>query len=367
MTTTQVEGVDAQLWADARSVAQRAEVEALEAGREWPEGTTDQMAAVEYQRLANARATSSRTPTSSESSAEQRPAGDLRPLGLRWSYDEMARRYGVTFTDLVTSEEQWESMTREEWLALTEPKEPPTGVRCATCLDGGVLQVNPAAVAPTRIAGGSNTRSIAWCPDCPAEIQRARQLDGSMSPAEWREFTFGSFRPTTPSLRNAYAIALAWAAGEDERPFLLISGDYGVGKTHLAVAVAHRLIETGHAVSYFTSVAFLDALRASFGDPEHPASTVRNLVLSPARVAILDDYGAEYETGWAVKELEGILAARYAGRRRTVVTTNLTIEEIGQRPAADLGRLASRLSDAREVAYVRVQGEDFRRKRERAS
>lgn len=300
-------------------------------------------------------------------SATEAPAREPMRNPFYWTHERMERRYGAVFTSLVPTPEDWAAMTPERWAELTAQDEVREGTRCRTCRDDGVLQVNPSEVAPTRLARAlmNDTRSLAWCQDCPPEVQAVRQLSGGMLASEWREFTFGAFVPKSPGDRNALAMVMAWASGQDERPILMLTGPYGVGKTHLAVAAAHRLVETGHSVSYYTSRAFLDAMRDSFDDPATPTGKVRMTLASPGVVAVLDDYGAEHETAWAAKELEGILAARYAGRMRTLITSNLSIEQIAQRPAADLGRLASRLSDRAEVAYVRVQGEDFRRTRRR--
>jgi DNA replication protein DnaC len=69
---------------------------------------------------------------------------------------------------------------------------------------------------------------------------------------------------------------------------------------------------------------------------------------------ILDDFGTQNATSWAQEKLFQILNYRYINRLPTVVTTNLSLNEIE-------GRIRSRLEDPELVTRVNILAPDFRR------
>jgi DNA replication protein DnaC len=171
--------------------------------------------------------------------------------------------------------------------------------------------------------------------------------------------TFDSFVPEgyglTPdkaaNLRLAYEQALEYA--EHPAGWLILFGGYGCGKTHLAAAIANRVIERGQAVLFVVVPDLLDHLRATYG-PSSPVSyderfdEVRN---SP--LLILDDLGTQSSTPWAQEKLFQILNYRYNARLPTVITSNQRMEDI------DL-RIRSRMVDLDLTKLLTILAPDFR-------
>jgi DNA replication protein DnaC len=194
-----------------------------------------------------------------------------------------------------------------------------------------------------------------------AEIERRRleRLRSLSNLDHLARMTFDTFVPEgyglTPdkadNLRFAYEQALKYA----ERPagWLILFGGYGSGKTHLAVAIANRVIGRGKAVLFVVVPDLLDFLRATFG-PNSPVTyderfeEVRN---SP--LLILDDLGTQSSTSWAQEKMFQILNYRYNGRLPTVITSNHRMEDI------DL-RLRSRMVDPDLTELVTILAPDFR-------
>jgi DNA replication protein DnaC len=80
--------------------------------------------------------------------------------------------------------------------------------------------------------------------------------------------TFASFNVFVPGLRPVVPRVLAYAQQPDG--WLSLLGPYGVGKTHLAAAIAHEVLARDEPVLFVVAPDLLDHLRTTFG----PQSTV---------------------------------------------------------------------------------------------
>jgi DNA replication protein DnaC len=130
-----------------------------------------------------------------------------------------------------------------------------------------------------------------------------------------------------------------------QRPagWLMISGVYGCGKTHLATAIANIALAKDLPVYLATVPEMLDVLRDGIKDD----TTEQWLdMLQTVDMLILDDLGQGAITDWGREQLYKILHYRHRNNLPVVITTNLTIADIADRFG---GAIASRLSDGAEV------------------
>jgi DNA replication protein DnaC len=177
---------------------------------------------------------------------------------------------------------------------------------------------------------------------------------------ELQHLTFESFKPRghkglpdlqASSLEVAYNQAHHYA--ESLSGWLLLQGGFGAGKTHLAAAVANYAVGMGVPTLFLTVPDLLDTLRFSYNDEdvtfEERFADIRN-----AKLLVLDDFGTQNATGWAQEKLFQIINYRYINKLPTVVTTNLSLDEIEP-------RIRSRLGDPGLVTLVRMNAPDFRR------
>ena len=120
-----------------------------------------------------------------------------------------------------------------------------------------------------------------------------------------------------------YCRGYPYADSPDEGLGLLFSGDNGVGKTHLAVAVLRELYEQkGVRGQFWDFHGLIREIRRSY-DPETRMSEFR--VLEPvieAEVLLLDDLGALKISDWMHDTLFYILNSRYLAKRANIITTN---------------------------------------------
>lgn len=176
----------------------------------------------------------------------------------------------------------------------------------------------------------------------------------------FKEKTFETFNPSgmvgtetkeVSTLGAAYSLAEQYA--RDLNGWFLLMGGYGSGKTHLAAAIAHRVLVRGIETLFLTVPDLLDWLRFSYDAPdstfEQRFEEIRNV-----RLLVLDDLGTQNATAWAEEKLFQILNHRYVNRLPTVVTTNLDLVEID-------GRISSRLLDQHLVTKAMISAPDYRR------
>jgi DNA replication protein DnaC len=216
----------------------------------------------------------------------------------------------------------------------------------------------------------------------PASAPGAR-ADDARIPPRYEHCTLATFEPGNPSLSVALEQAMAFCTGyphlgPDEGLGLLFSGDNGVGKTHLAVAVLRELLDAKGARGQFWDFHELIREIKSSYDPE--TKTTELQVLEPVvemDVLLLDDLGAWKMTDWMNDTLFYILNSRYMAKRPTIITTNyqdvsreeaiaadslrrkeFLVERIGQ-------RLRSRLMEM--CLVVRMRGADHRQARQQAN
>ena len=147
-------------------------------------------------------------------------------------------------------------------------------------------------------------------------------------------------------LRDAFEICRHFA--QEPEGWLVLSGEYGSGKTHLAAAMANYREEQGDTALFVVVPDLLDHLRAAFS-PNSPVSYDRRFEeVRTAPFLVLDDLGTQSATPWAQEKLFQILNYRYVARLATVITTTQRREEMEP-------RLRSRMEDMTRCTIV----EDF--------
>jgi DNA replication protein DnaC len=103
---------------------------------------------------------------------------------------------------------------------------------------------------------------------------------------------------------------------------LLFQGPPGLGKTHLAVGIIHKLIERQNVSCFFCNFAGeLQHIRDSMS-----ADRTLNLprLVYEAEVLVLDDFGAQRWSSWVQDQMSNVISLRYDNGRPTIITTNLS-------------------------------------------
>ena len=140
------------------------------------------------------------------------------------------------------------------------------------------------------------------------------------------------------SLEKAFKVAREFA--EHPQGWLVFTGTFGCGKTHLAAAIANYRKDLGLPQRFEVVPDLLDHLRATF-NPESSISYDRRFKdIRNSPLLILDDLGTQSTTPWAREKLYQLFNYRYNAELPTVITTADTLDEID-------ARLRSRMLDRR--------------------
>jgi DNA replication protein DnaC len=173
----------------------------------------------------------------------------------------------------------------------------------------------------------------------------------------YREMTFESFdvyTGVTPEERTNLerAASVAWEFAQQPQDWLLIMGNYGAGKTHLAAAIANAVQQRGETVIFITVADLLDGLRQTFSAGATISYDQRFQALRTAPLLVLDDLGSEGGSAWAKEKLFQIVNHRYLARLPTVFTTSRPVEDLDP-------RVRTRLLDRRRCRAYAITAPDY--------
>jgi len=111
---------------------------------------------------------------------------------------------------------------------------------------------------------------------------------------------------------------------------LIFCGNVGTGKTHLACAIGHELIDQGHKVRYTTVSAMIRQVRESWGkgSSENEAEALQKFI--DHDLLLLDEVGVQTGSDNEKTIIFEIINARYERLKPTIVISNLAIEATKQ-------------------------------------
>ncbi|MGM9536746.1 MAG: ATP-binding protein [Candidatus Onthomonas sp.] len=145
--------------------------------------------------------------------------------------------------------------------------------------------------------------------------------------------------------------------GQGNPKNLFLTGAPGLGKTFLSAAIARVVSEKGHSVVYDSAVNVFNRFDAQKFGRDDQASQDIDRYLS-CDLMILDDLGSEMNSPLVQSSLYQLINSRMLGDRRTVISSNLSLDDVSRRYSP---QVYSRLSG--EYFEVRFFGEDIRKQK----
>jgi DNA replication protein DnaC len=145
----------------------------------------------------------------------------------------------------------------------------------------------------------------------------------------FRNMRLSNYQPK-PGCEDGLAAMRDLMAGKLAKPLVLIIGDPGLGKTHLAIGLAWERLLQNKSVAYWQVSELLDALRDGYRFEEklRPGEFSPNsysAIMGYARAChtlVLDDIGYQKDTDWSAEKLDSLVDSRYMAGKETIITSN---------------------------------------------
>jgi len=184
-----------------------------------------------------------------------------------------------------------------------------------------------------------------------ATLRYVRQL-----PEIMREASFDNFRVLDEATRRSKTLAEKWADDYSRgHRGLLLTGDPGIGKTHLACAAGAHLAAQGYVVNFIDLPITLERISETFGTGDRAPQLLR---VAHCDLLIVDDLGIDIGAEWKVEKVHALFQYAHSHWRKMIVTSNLRLD----RMAGRLGdRTVSRLVDLCQPLWL--NGSDYRKGR----
>ena len=124
-------------------------------------------------------------------------------------------------------------------------------------------------------------------------------------------------------MRLAQRYVAHWPEMREKNVGLLLWGGVGTGKSFMAGCIANALMEQEVAVCMTNFARIMNELNNAFSGR---IEVVDRLCGYP--LLVIDDFGMERGTEYALEQIYNIIDSRYRSRKPLIVTTNLTLTEL---------------------------------------
>lgn len=159
-------------------------------------------------------------------------------------------------------------------------------------------------------------------------------------------------------MKKLYSKMQDWCKSDFKKNIIYIGGDTGVGKTHLMSCIANELIQHGKLVTLTTSFAMNQDFMKSYSlRNNEEGNEILDKYLN-CEILFIDDLGTELRRKDITNNyLSLVINERKAKRLPTVITSNLTLEDV--RDYYD-ERVFSRIVDKDTSICLYLTGKDLR-------
>lgn len=165
------------------------------------------------------------------------------------------------------------------------------------------------------------------CPHCAKQQQVTQLMRRAAVSLRFEGCTFDNYRTDTEAQRTALETCRAYADGFADvvqtGRSLILRGNPGTGKNHLATAITRRVMEAGWSVLNVTAYELIGRIRETWRDRSESEADV-TARFGTADLLIIDEVGRQHGTDSERIQLFNVIDQRYRAMRPTVVISNCT-------------------------------------------
>ena len=153
-----------------------------------------------------------------------------------------------------------------------------------------------------------------------------------------QHWTFENDHGQNPQMHLAQRYVDYWPEMRGKNVGLLLWGGVGTGKSFMAGCIANALMEREVAVCMTNFARIMNELNSTFAGRNEVVDRLCGYPL-----LVIDDFGMERGTEYALEQIYNIIDSRYRSRKPLIVTTNLTLTELKKTQDTAHARIYDRL------------------------
>ncbi len=188
----------------------------------------------------------------------------------------------------------------------------------------------------------------------------ARSQHFTRIPEDIKDVKLNDYVAETKEQKQARQLAIDFITDFDKEKSLVLSGDPGIGKSHIAVSITSALSKD-YSTLFLKSTSLLDLIKDSYNGANHSELDVLN-ICADVDLLVIDDLGAEYSKegeseSWASDIIYKVIDSRLG--KSLIITTNYSESLLEKKYGFNGKRITSRMSD--NADKIRIVGNDRRK------
>lgn len=192
------------------------------------------------------------------------------------------------------------------------------------------------------------------------QLRLDRMFKYSHISEEIKDATFEQYEPLNEIQFRTKRACEKYAINFDKKnkQSLILSGSFGIGKSHLAMSIVNALVDKGYTALFMNVEGIVTMFReTNNNNSKYRASEIHNEIRR-VDLMVIDDYGVEL-TNYGRGQLFQVMENRVG--KHNIITSNLSLEQMTKNK--EESRIFSRITKnctAFELTGADQRGKDFR-------